>query len=445
MSALGTPQSTIEGIMYCVFERGLDALKEPANVDRLSQCDRAAKAQINQRIARLRRAEEAAAVNEEVHDYVADALRPAAPTTNGHDTHLPPTPKPLPLSYFDQLAEAPKKQWLIKGVIARSETSSWIAPPGKGKSALLTDIAVHLATGDDWRGYRTSRRAGVVYFALERAELVKRRLFAHKQRDALLANTPIAVSSNMINLLDKQAINVILATIRKAEQTFMCEVGLVIFDTYSKGIAAGGGDEDKARDQNAVQANLRRLFELGGNFHIAGIGHTGKDETKGERGSNARLADVDVQIQIMGDAIKSATITKANDQPNGELTGFQIEPFDLGPDEDGDPFCAFIVGKELFSGAKTAGRRLSDRQQLALKALAEATLGHGCDPPPAYSLPAGIRVVAIEHWREELRRSNVIDNDGSNPRARVAELRRSLAARNLIGSRDDLVWSVRSI
>jgi hypothetical protein len=31
---------------------------------------------------------------------------------------------------FDELTDAPPKPWLIKNVIARGETSSWIAPPG---------------------------------------------------------------------------------------------------------------------------------------------------------------------------------------------------------------------------------------------------------------------------------------------------------------------------
>ena len=136
--------------------------------------------------------------------------------------------------------------------------------------------------------------------------------------------------------------NVIQATIRAAEQRFGCEVGLAIFDTYSKGIAAGGGDEDKAKDQNLVQANLRRVFDRGCHIHIAGVGHTGKDESKGERGSNARLADVDMQVQIVGDLIKTASIKKANDQPEGFLTSFKLEPFDFGPDEDGDLFHTFI-------------------------------------------------------------------------------------------------------
>ena len=48
-----TPQSTIEAIMYCVRERGVAALKEPANVEWLSRCDATAKAEIDRRIAKL--------------------------------------------------------------------------------------------------------------------------------------------------------------------------------------------------------------------------------------------------------------------------------------------------------------------------------------------------------------------------------------------------------
>jgi hypothetical protein len=55
-----TPQTTIEAIMYCVRERGLAALKEPANVARLSTCDAAAKAQIDKRVAKILQQEEIA-------------------------------------------------------------------------------------------------------------------------------------------------------------------------------------------------------------------------------------------------------------------------------------------------------------------------------------------------------------------------------------------------
>jgi len=56
--------------------------------------------------------------------------------------------------------------------------------------------------------------------------------------------------------------------------------GLIVIDTYAKGIAANGGDEDKARDQNRAAANLRRVQSLV-DIHIALVGHTGKDESRG--------------------------------------------------------------------------------------------------------------------------------------------------------------------
>jgi len=71
-------------------------------------------------------------------------------------------------------AEPPAKQWLVEGILALRETSAWIAPPGAMKSALLAEAAICVGAGLDWHGYRNKGAAGVVYFAIERADLVKR-------------------------------------------------------------------------------------------------------------------------------------------------------------------------------------------------------------------------------------------------------------------------------
>jgi len=359
---------------------------------------------------------------------------------NGKDKEA----QPLPLTYFDDLTDQPApKPWVIKNVLARGELSSWIAPPGKGKSALFTEIAIHVAAGKNWRGYRVKQRTGVIIFAFERADLTKRRLIAHRRRDGL-GKLPITVCSKIINMLDPACVDVILATIREAEQHMGCEIGLAMFDTYAKGIAAGEGDEDKARDQNKVHANLRRLFELGCNMHIAGVGHTGKDESRGERGSNARLGDIDMQAQIGGVDIKVVTVTKANDQPEGELTAFKLEPFDFELDEDGDPFQVYIVSAETVVTEvvfESKRQKLSDKQVLALRALTEAVLTSGQNPPPSYGLPQGIKVVTLKDWQEELCRSNVLDREDRMAKTRFKELRDSLDKRRLIGTRDMWVWS----
>jgi hypothetical protein len=56
-----TPQTTIEAIICAVRERGVAALKEPANIERLLRCNASAQAEINRRIARLIAAKEIAA------------------------------------------------------------------------------------------------------------------------------------------------------------------------------------------------------------------------------------------------------------------------------------------------------------------------------------------------------------------------------------------------
>jgi hypothetical protein len=47
-----TPRTTIEAILWSVRERGVQALREPANIERLLRCDSAARAEINERIKR---------------------------------------------------------------------------------------------------------------------------------------------------------------------------------------------------------------------------------------------------------------------------------------------------------------------------------------------------------------------------------------------------------
>lgn len=167
----------------------------------------------------------------------------------------------------------------MKGLFARGETSSWIAPPGAGKSAALTCAAVYLAAGMNWRGFRVKERCGVLYLAFERADLVNRRLAAYKKKG--FAGLPIAVGREMIDLMTPTCVNIILETIREAEAHLGIKVGVVIIDTYAKGIALGGGDEDKAKDQGKCLAHLRRVQEST-DVHIAIIGHTGRMKA-GER------------------------------------------------------------------------------------------------------------------------------------------------------------------
>lgn len=319
----------------------------------------------------------------------------------------------------DFSAKPPRKYWLIKGIIAEGETSAWIAPPGGMKSALMAQLALAVSNSQDWHGRRNSAGIrGVVYFALERADLVRRRLAAHCSRDGIgpeeIAMIPIAVCDSMVDLTNPASVKDVTETIRAATEETGIPVSLVIFDTFAKLIAAGGGDEQQARDQGKVFANLQRIKGTIPNLHVAIVGHTGKDETRGARGSNAILGDVDVMVQISGDAVKTATVIKANDMAEGALFSFASTLHEFGKDEDGDPITVNIVSAEEVTQRQPAPRepRLTANEKTVFGILHDA----------------GRSGLTIEEWNTAARDAGI----GVKRKATLNDIHRSLKSKGLV-------------
>lgn len=343
----------------------------------------------------------------------------------------PSTSRALPITIFDRCNELESPDWIFKALLARNETSSWVGPPASGKSAFLTDLAVHGAAGRDWQGHRSTGPTGVLILALERADLYRRRLQAYRLRDGF-ANLPIAIASDVIDLLHPTCVDTIVATSEVAGQQLGIPIGLIVVDTFSKAIAAGGGDEDKARDQNRAAAHLRQI-QSRLNVHIALVGHTGKDESRGARGSNAHLGDVDLMIQIGGDGTKTAAVIKANDQAERELAEFTITGFEIGRDGDGDPVTTSIISivgpaQSASSAGQTARGTISATTKGFLEAL--STIG-----------PTG-QMIADEAWKAECDRRGLIDlvRKAASARSLFSRHKRTLIEAGLVGSDGSFSW-----
>ena len=263
----------------------------------------------------------------------------------------------------------------------------------------------------DWHGKKTTACYGVLYFALERADLVRRRLSAHWKRLGLDAEEhlmSIAVVPAMVDLMNPATVPKVIETITSAAACFGQPVKLVIFDTFAKLVAAGGGDEDKAKDQGRVFANIQRIKDTAPSpIHVALVGHTGKDESRGSRGSNAILGDVDLMVTITGSEVKTATVTKANDAPEGALFSFKSEIHEFGTDDDGDPITVNIVSSEPISNSQTESvtrePKLSTNQRVMYRLLVDAG-------------PAGL---VVEEWNE-LAKVNGITTKQRHYEARMA-------------------------
>jgi hypothetical protein len=345
-------------------------------------------------------------------------------------------------------AKPMRKNWFLKGIIAGGETTAWVGPPGSLKSALMASLAVSVASGRDWYGHRSKVTCGVCYLAFERKDLVERRLLA--SCGGADRSLPIAVSSEVIDLMKPQTAERLVAAIRLEGQRMGREIGLVIVDTFAKAIAAGGGDENQARDQGIFFANIARIKEQTG-VHIAIVGHTGKDETRGMRGSNASYGDVDVMIEISGDAIKTANVTKANDRPEGKLFLFKSDIVDFGADEDGDPITVNVAVEASDDGQndEAAGRKQhSQGVRMVREAVSEAIVAFGLSHVVGGDGPS-VKAVQIQAAREFHKRRYVSDGEGNRADAERKAWQRNFDKARRFGAigaettnQSELVWLI---
>ncbi|WP_213737061.1 AAA family ATPase [Bradyrhizobium sp. dw_411] len=329
--------------------------------------------------------------------------------------------KSLNFATFADFGNQEPKDWLIEGVIALNEDSTWFGRDGQGKSTVIDDIAIHIASKRDWRGYKFAPGSepneeipnGVLIFATERAALHRRRLEAYKKRDSLPDDLPIAVCPDPVNLCDPACVESVSDTIFEFERQNRCAVGLVVFDSWAK--AMGGCDENLAATQTYACAHLGKIRDRysSSNYHFLTVGHSGKDGKKEERGNSAKRAHMDLAVYINKG---TAEIVKANDVPVGELATFEPEDFTVTRP-------AFVVGERTIpersftvsilsphkpdqtaTEARPADSRLTPKQTQALDALKCVIASHGQDG-----------AVHVDYWKEELTKAGLLKSDAKNP------------------------------
>ena len=173
------------------------------------------------------------------------------------------------------------------------------------------------------------------------------------------------------------------------------------------------------------------------------VHHCGIDSTR-PRGHTSLTGAVDAQLAVKRDSAGNTIVTVEcmKDGAEGEVIASALKVATIGTDDSGEPITSCVIVPVDSAAMFIRGRKLSDRQQLALTALANCTNDHGRPPPPDFGLPAGLLAVDVSKWREEMFRCGALDKEAKNPRADFQRVKNSLQARLLISERDNLVWAV---
>lgn len=296
-----------------------------------------------------------------------------------------------------------KRRWLVKRLIPRNGFGLIYGESQAGKTFVAVDLACRLARGMEWHG-RKSEGGTVVYLAAEAPESVKNRivgwrLFHNDDRPLyVLVITPPFDFYSSSNDADQ-----VIRSVRTALENIEAPPVVAVFnDTLPR--TFGGGSENKAEDMQKVVANHERIArEL--DCAVIGIHHTGKDSSRGPRGSYALYANCDFSI-FVSQAEDGERLIEFDKERDGKLErlAFRLEGVELGEDENGEIETTCVAVEAVLADDGTepddtkalAGRGENQRQVLAIMDnLAAFAMEPGQEPSEFIEVP---RVLVQEHF-----------------------------------------------
>lgn len=330
----------------------------------------------------------------------------------------------------------------LKYIIGRRSLILIYGPSGDGKTFWSIDVLSHIAAGSEWRGRRV-RPCLVVYIAAEAGAGIARRFLAWSGRhlsDTREGRLPLAIITRGANLLNSVEVEALLLELRQISAEAGLPIGIVAFDTLSR--STPGGDEGAEDMSQAVGAADRIRDEFDGASTLF-IHHSGKDTAKGARGHSSLFAAADTVISVVENI---ATVEKSRDGQTGEQFPFRLEVVELGQDQDGDAVttCVVVPG-DTDTPRKTKQQKLGADEQVALDALREEVGASGEPMPGTSVIPAGVRAVRVDKWRQRFHSrigdSRDVETQGAKRQA-WNRGRKGLIAKHLAGCWEDFAWPI---
>jgi AAA domain len=203
------------------------------------------------------------------------------------------------------VCDLPPLEALVEGVLFKPGESVLYSPPKLAKTFFELDLHLSVATGRDFMGHPV-KQGNTTFVAAEGVGGLGARVAAWREHHGVEDIDAAAFLATAVNLTDLGAVAELCDIIRERQAV------LVGIDTLHR--CSVGADENFARDMGPIIENIDMIRDVAG--HVQLVHHTGKDTSKGMRGSNSLLGAVDTTIELTGD---SHTITVAvRDQKDAE-------------------------------------------------------------------------------------------------------------------------------
>lgn len=225
-------------------------------------------------------------------------------------------------------------EWLIKGILPKTELGMLFGASTAGKSFVLMDMCAAIARGIDWNGRRV-KKGRVLYVVAEGRGGFPNRMEAYCKKHGIdESEVPIVYAAGKIpNLADDNSVKAFIKEIKR-----FGPFDLIIIDTLAK--VSVGADENSGKDMGIIMANAEAIGLAAGGTPIL-VHHSGKDTSRGSRGHGSLKGNVGVELEVSraeNAVLRTLYVHKVKDAPAGFGLDFKLEVVPVDQvDEDGVP------------------------------------------------------------------------------------------------------------
>ena len=245
---------------------------------------------------------------------------------------------------------------LIEDFFVKGTTAVIYGDSNSGKTFFSLSLARDVSMG--WHCYGKEVQKGkVLYIAVEAPNSIKTRIQAmnkfHKTKF-----TNIDIITRPVNFYAESGVELKLIDYIKSEK----EYNFVIVDTLAQ--ASAGANENSTEDMSPIMQKFE-LIAKETNTAVLIIHHSGKDKTRGARGSSSIFAHISTEILVTDeDGDKTATFTKQRELGSkGMEIPYKLEIVEMGKSIFGKPFSTCVAIED--GGERSKKRSKKDLQDIA--------------------------------------------------------------------------------
>jgi len=235
----------------------------------------------------------------------------------------------------DDIRALPHLVWCVKRIFPATGLAAIYGPSASGKSFLALDIAVKIAEGAPWFGFRTTATP-VVYLYLEGEGGIKSRAAALETETGRPLPPLMKMVMQSFHFNEGPDVMDLAAVVPHG--------AVVIVDTLNR--AAPTTDENSSKEMGIILEAAKRLQTQTGGLVVL-VHHTGKDIGKGMRGHSSLFAALDGSIEVTRKGNSRAWHSaKVKDEDDDKGFAFKLKRHILGMDLDGDEVSSCTVAPD---------------------------------------------------------------------------------------------------